>query len=395
MKRSFGSLAAALGAWVVGALSSFWLSCTLLLLLALLTWLGTLEQVNTGLYDVQRKYFESLYVVHHAGPLPIPLPGAMLVMAVLVVNLLVGGIVRLRKGVGTLGILVTHIGILMLLFAGWIKTAYAEDGHVTLFEGESSNVFSSYHRWELSLTEPLDDGRVREVVAPQEDFEGGTGSQPVTLRSAELPFTLELRHFAPNANVLPKGPMVSPPLPVVEGFFVEALPLEKEHEANVAAVYAAALAPDGTRQETILYGRARQPWTVEAGGRRFAVELRREQYPMPFTIELDDFEKQDHPRLTLAKSFSSDVTVTKDGSERQVLISMNEPLRQDGLVLYQASYGPEKAPPGTPLFSTLAVVRNPADQYPLYACIVIAVGLVSHFSRRLVKHIRSQSVRPT
>ena len=77
--------------WLVDALSSFWLSCTLLLLLAVLTWLGTLEQVHTGLFEVQKQYFESLYVIHHAGPFAIPLPGAMLVMAVLCVNLVLGG----------------------------------------------------------------------------------------------------------------------------------------------------------------------------------------------------------------------------------------------------------------------------------------------------------------
>ncbi|HTE04910.1 MAG TPA: ResB protein required for cytochrome C biosynthesis, partial [Planctomycetota bacterium] len=80
------------------ALASLRLSCTLLVFLALLTWLGTLEQVNTGLFEVQKKYFESFFVIHHAGPLAIPLPGATLVMSVLFVNLVMGGLVRIRKG---------------------------------------------------------------------------------------------------------------------------------------------------------------------------------------------------------------------------------------------------------------------------------------------------------
>ncbi len=40
---------------VIGLLSSFGLSCALLILLALLTWLGTLEQANTGLFEVKKK----------------------------------------------------------------------------------------------------------------------------------------------------------------------------------------------------------------------------------------------------------------------------------------------------------------------------------------------------
>ncbi|HZL99575.1 MAG TPA: cytochrome c biogenesis protein ResB [Planctomycetota bacterium] len=380
--------------WLVEALSSFWLSCILVLLLALLTWLGTLEQVDNGLYAVQKKYFESWYVIHHEGPLAIPLPGATLVMAVLFLNLVVGGIVRIRKGAATAGVIVTHVGILMLLAAGWVKAYHSEDGHVTLYEGQASNTFESYNRWELAILQPLEDGQLREVVAPQEDFERHTGDLPARLRSTELPFTVELARFTPNARVLPKGPMFQTQVPVVEGYFVESRPLEKEHEFNVAAVYATVVeSAGGARHESILYGLSSQPWTVHVGGRPYGLELRREAYSMPFTIALKDFEKVDYPRLNMAKAFSSDVTVSQPGIEREVTISMNEPLRQEGLVLYQASWGPSNARPGDRLFSTLAVVRNPADQYPLYACIVIAAGLVLHFSRKLLLHMQSQARR--
>ena len=67
---------------------------------------------------------------------------------------------------------------------------------------------------------------------------------------------------------------------------------------------------------------------------------------------------------------------------------MNEPLRDGGLVLYQASWGPSNARPGERLFSTLAVVRNPADHWPLAACLVIAAGLLFHFGRMLVGYVR-------
>ena len=373
-------------------LSSLGLSCILLIFLALLTWLGTLEQVNTGLFDVQRRYFESVYVIHHVGPVGIPLPGAMLVMGVLFVNLVLGGIVRIRKGAATAGIIVTHVGILMLLAAGYVKAYHSVDGHTTLFEGQASNTFDSYHRWEVAILEQLDDGRLREVVAPQELFDGNRGLAPAKLAAADLPFRLELWYYTPNARVLPKGPMVGATLPVIDGFFINPLPLAKENEQNVAATCAAVVdTATGARQESILYGLGRQPWTVQAGGRTWGIELRREQYEMPFTIVLDDFTKEDYPRLNMPKAFSSDVTVVEDGGKRPVKISMNEPLRQEGLVLYQASWGPSNARPGDPLFSTLAVVRNPADQYPLYACIVIAIGLVMHFSRKLAMHIRSQA----
>ena len=376
---------------IVDALSSLWLSCVLLVLLALLTWLGTLYQVEHGLFAAQVKYFDSLFLVHQAGSIAIPLPGGTLVMGILFVNLVFGGIVRMRKTKATLGILVTHIGILMLIAAGFVKAYYSEDGHVTLYEGQRSNLFESYHHWEVAVTEPLPSGEVRESVAAQEDFVAAAPGQPAILRGGSLPFDVEMSRFYPPCDVFPKGPMVGSDVPVVDGFFLQARPLEKDNEANVAGAYVTLIGRDGQRREAILHGASRAPLTVEYDGRRFGVALRREQWVMPFTVALENFEKEDHPRMMMPKSFSSDVVVVEDSSERKVKISMNEPLRQEGLVLYQASWGPSNARPGDRLFSTLAVVRNPADQYPLYACIVIAIGLVMHFSLKLRKHIRHEA----
>lgn len=373
------------------AFSSLWLSCVLLVLLGLLTWLGTLYQVEHGLFAAQVKYFDSLFLIHQAGPVAIPLPGGTLVMGILFVNLVCGGIVRMRKTKATVGILVTHVGILMLIAAGFVKAYYSEDGHVTLYEGQRSNLFESYHHWEVAITEPLPSGEVRESVAAQEDFFAAGPGQPALLRTAGLPFDVEISRFYPNCDVFPKGPMVGSDVPVVDGYFLQARPLEKDNEANVAGAYVTLVGRDGKRREAILHGQSRAPLNVEYDGRRFGVALRREQWVMPFTVALEDFEKEDHPRMMMPKSFSSDVVVVEEGSERKVKISMNEPLRQEGLVIYQASWGPSNARPGDRLFSTLAVVRNPADQYPLYSCIVIAIGLVMHFSMKLRKHIRHEA----
>lgn len=379
-------------ALVVRVLSSFGLACVLLILLGLLTWLGTLEQVHSGLYEVQEKYFESFFLLHDCGPFSIPLPGANLVLCLLFVNLLVGGIVRLRKSRATAGILIAHLGIALMLVAGFVKNYFSEEGHLTLFEGQRADHFQSYYRWEIAVLEPLEGKRVREHTFPQELFLDATGAAPVTLTSAALPFALEVRHFAPNSRVLPKGPMFQVDVPVIDGVFLASEARATEAEANIAGACVAAVdARAGSRTEGIVWGAQAHPWSVDVAGRTWAIELRKERYPMPFALALDDFVKEDHPRSDMPKSFASDVHVVEGASARPVRISMNEPLRDGGLVIYQASWGPSNARPGDPLFSTLAVVRNPADRFPLYACIVIATGLVVYFTRRLRLHVRAEA----
>ena len=140
-----------------------------------------------------------------------------------------------------------------------------------------------------------------------------------------------------------------------------------------------------------MWGAQEHPWTAVCGGRTFTFDLRRERHELPFAIELDKFAKVDHPGTGIPLSFTSDVTVDEAGSERALRISMNEPLRSQGLVVYQASWGPQDAGPGARLLSTFAVVRNPADRMPLAACAVIACGLLLHFGRKLSGALRNRA----
>lgn len=373
---------------ILDVFSSLGLSCVLLMLLGLLTYLGTLEQVDSGLFEVQKKYFESYYLWHDFGPFKLPLPGANLVMCVLFVNIVLGGMVRLRKGWATIGVLVTHVGILMMLIAGFVKAYYSVEGHVTLFEGQSAAEFQSYYRWELVAIEDLGPGKVREHVVRQESLDRATGAKGALFHDDALPFDLVVTHFARNCRPLPKGPMFQVSVPVIDGVFLREEALEKEAEANTAGAYVSVVRRDGQRSEGLVWGAQRQPMPVVVDGKRFGIDLRKERYPMPLEVRLDKFTKEDHPRMMMAKSFSSDVTVREESGTRAVKISMNQPLREQGLVLYQASWGPSNARPGDPLFSTLAVVRNPSDQWPLYSCLVIAAGLLIHFTRKLARHIR-------
>lgn len=370
--------------------SSLALSCVLLILLGLLTWLGTLEQTRSGLYEVQRKYFESFVLLHDFDGVQVPLPGANLVLSALFVNLLAGGILRLRRDASTVGILVAHLGIVVLLVSSFVKLHHSTEGHVTLFEGQRAAHFQSYYRWELALLEVTADGRVVERVAPSESFDFAQPEAPVVIHADELPFALSVTHFLENCSPLPKGPMFEVDVPVVDGVFLRAKERDATAERNIAGAYVELTLAQGERRSGVLWGAQAAPWTIEVDGRTFALELRKERYPLGFTLALTDFRKEDHPRLNMPRSFESDVEVIEAGATRPVTISMNEPLRTRGLVLYQASWGPASARPGDALFSTFAVVRNPADAWPLASCVVIALGLVWHFGRMLLRHVKRE-----
>lgn len=379
--------------------ASYGIAVVLLFCLFLLTLFGTLEQVDHGLFEVQRKYFESFFLLADLGEifhlpfrLPLPLPGAVTVLTLLTVNLCLGGLIRIRKNKSTVGVIVIHLGIMLMFAAGLVKLTASEDGHLTLYETESSDEFVSYFLWEVAIFDVTQRADVVEHIIPGEDFLDLEGDKAATFTSPDLPFTITLSHFTKNCSPLPKGPMWEADSPVVEGYALRARPLQEEAEQNLAGLYARIDAPAGESDEGLLFGFDSIPaWTFEAGGRLWGMSLRHKRYKMPFTVVLDDFTRELHPKTGIAKAFMSDITKREGGSESKLRISMNEPLRHGGLVLFQSSWGPSNAGPGEPLFSVFSVVRNPSDHWPTWSCGIIGLGLLIAFSQKLYRYIRAQA----
>jgi hypothetical protein len=391
------------------ALSSFGFVCVVLLFLLLLTWLGTLEQIEFGLYQTQKKYFESLVLLHDAGPwqvslpfvegskgftipsFPVPLPGVNLLLSLLMVNLFCGGIIRLRKDVARVGILITHLGMVLMLAAGFVKFRFSNDGMLMVGPHETGRYYYGYHDWDLSIRDANATGSVREWVIPGEEWRDLDERATRRFTNDALPFDLLVTKTFRNCSVVPKGPMFRGDGQVIDGYVVLARKEENENEQNVPAAYVTLVdKTDGKQHDAILWGLQKFPLTHEAGGKQWFVDLGKRRYELPFAIRLDNFRVEFHPATDTPRTFWSDVTKIEDGKEQAQKITMNEPLRHGDYVLFQSNWGPQERPLKGPFYSVFTVVRNPSDQWPKWSCCIIGAGLLLHFSMRLVKYVRAQ-----
>ncbi len=388
MRESLGKLLRTLG--------SLKLAVAIIFFMFVATLLGTLAQTELGLFAAQKRYFESWFYGAFDQPLlgmlQIPLPGGMLLMSLLFVNLFIGGVVRLRRTWSRAGILVTHIGILMLLVAGWAKFAFSDEGALMLWEGERSSEYVSYHDFELTVAELAGDGVQKEWVVPHEVIAATTGTRSRHVTIKDVPLRLRIHGFQPNAQVMPLGSMVSAMTPVVDGFFVRGLAFDPEAERNLAACYVEVERlgeSEGAKPlEGILWAGERAPLTVAAGGRTFLLSLGKRRFQLPFDVELAKFIHEYHPGTSMAREYQSDVLLREDGGAPQpIKIRMNEPLRRNGFIAFQSSFGPPNARPGDAVYSVFSVVRNPADQWPLWSLVVMTVGLLAHFAQKLARWI--------
>lgn len=416
---------------VVGFLSSMKLSVVLVLLLALLTWLGTLAQIEDSTYAVQQRYFESWWLVaklpvsvwgKHWFDLQIPLVGAYPVMGLLFLNLMVGGLVRMKWNVRNAGILITHLGIALLLVAGFVKMHYSYAGNLSLYEAPAegqgspgrvyqSSRFVSFHDFELALLVDKGD-QIEERVVPEHvlwparlpaaRLPKGSVSGPgevVTLMPEGLPFTLEIRDFVDHARAVPKGPRVDSPCESLDG--VVLLPQswspgqQPRSESEIAGCYVTVVPKNGAPIRGIVWGfprlpfdEARYPFAFTVDGVRYGLDLRHVTRELPFAVKLRKFQKLDHPGTMSPKDFRSYVTVVDDAGAQDAEIFMNNPLRRDGFVVYQTSWGPQPMG-GPPWYSVFEVSYNPSDMWPMLACFVIAAGLLLHFAMKLRRFLDS------
>ncbi|WP_395745535.1 cytochrome c biogenesis protein ResB [Prosthecobacter sp.] len=405
-----------LPAKIFAFLCSFGLATTVLSLLLLITFLGTLEQAEHGLVVSQARYFESFFVdridvaaclralaVKDIGKFELPLfilPGGYTLMAVLFVNLLLGGIVRVRKSPKTIGVIISHFAILFMIASGAVTYHFAKEGILSLSEGQVSDEFQSFHERviEIEKVPASADAKREALVIDEASFTdlGGAAARR-TFTHASLPFELTIsqwkRHAEPRRVTDDRGD-------AVDGYFVQERPLIDpktgqaiEDEKLFSACLATVKAKDGSEQKGILWEIAAAPWTVTVEGQKYLINLKHRTYRLPFAVRLDKTEAEKHPGTERARRFTSWVTKITNGHEEKRMVTMNEPVRGGGYAVFQSTFG-DGMEDGTGVKSSgFQIVENPADHWPLISCVVVAEGLLLHFLMMLARFIKTEPWR--
>lgn len=399
-----------LPARIIAFLSSFGLATVTLALLLIITFLGTLEQAEHGLVESQTRYFESFFVdridvagclralaIADLGKFTLPvtiLPGGYTLMGVLFVNMLLGGIIRIRKSPKTIGVIISHFAILFMIAAGAVTYHFAKEGILSLSEGQTSDEFQSFHERviEIEKVAASADAR-REALVIDEGFFRGLGSgEKCTFTHASLPFELTVtnwkRHAQPKRATDGRGD-------AVDGYYIQEMSLLApdsgqaiEDERLFSACVATVKAKDGSEQKGILWEVAAAPWTVTVDGQKYLIDLKRRTHRLPFAVRLDKTEEEKHPGTNRARRFTSWVTKVIDGHEEKRVITMNEPVRGGGYAVFQSNFGDGVQDGSGVKSSGFQIVENPADHWPLISCIVVAEGLLLHFLMMFARFIK-------
>ena len=405
--------------------TSLKLTVTLLAFAIVLVFLGTLAQVDEGLYAAQSHYFRQWLVLglHLFGKkIPLILPGGYLLGTLLLVNLVCAHVYRFQLTPKKIGIQLAHSGVILLLVGQLVTDMLAHEMQMHFAEGDTRNYSESATDYELIFVNG------NEVTAiPAKMLQPGD-----ELKIDSLPFAVRVKSFWKNSDVSFRAPMMQGGPPVASNgvalnFDFRPLPDEKTMdrkniptavieligangplgswvasdwtgEASLAGAVQQSYAQQiGADMAQKIAGQLVTPQTIEINDRKFTFVLRPTRTRHPFSLTLLKATHTIYPGTDIPKDFRSRVQLDNaaTGEKREVEISMNHPLRYAGLTFYQyqMSAGEMVERAGQTPSSVLQVVRNPAWLTPYLGCALVGAGLVTQFMFHLVGFISKRKMK--
>ena len=364
--------------------SSLRLTVVCLALGLVLVFAGTLAQVDLGLYKAQNDYFRSFFLWW--GPAgadwKIPVfPAGYLVGSVLLINLVAGHFKRFRFTANKLGIWMVHFGLILLLLGQFMTDMLARESFLHLREvsvhGVAKNYSESPTQQEIAIVDTTEPDLDTVVAIPQAVL-----ANQGEIRRSELPFTVRVKKFFPNAQVdeLPPNSSVAAAATQGVGLHATVKELPRVTAMNVRDVPAAlveVVTPTGSLGTWLLSEMVKGSQSFTFNKHNFEMAMRLRRYYKPFSLQLLEFRHDIYPGTDIPKNFSSRVLLQRPdtGENREVLIKMNEPLRYAGETFYQADWDHDDDK-GT----ILQVVHNPSWLTPYFSCLLVGVGLLVQFA---------------
>jgi hypothetical protein len=400
---------------ILTPVASLRLTVVMFALAIALVFLGTLAQVDEGIWTVLSKYFRTgiawipfqalvrfgqvfLGVSPHAQVSgSFPFPGGWLIGGILLVNLLAAHAVRFKLTWKRTGILMIHSGLVLMMLGELITGLFALEGRMPIPENWTVNFVEDHRALELAIVRHVDD-KTDDVVAIPESFL----RKKERIQHPDLPFDVEVLQYMPNSDINRNPPPGMENL-ATAGDGLREVALEKPEVSgtdqsqmdDMASAYVK-LWRKGTNESlgTFLIskwwsvwwvpGLVEQPQHVTVDGKSYDLFLRSKRAYKPYSVHLIEFRHDRYMGTDTPKNFSSQVRLTDAdrGEDEEVVIYMNHPLRHGGETFYQSGVIEDKLL-GSDQGTILQVVRNPGWLLPYVSCALVALGMLFHFGLHL------------
>ncbi len=322
---------------------------------------GTVAQKYIGLYAATHMFFSApiLYIA------PFPLPGFPVLLSLIFINLACKLFFKSPWTRYSAGIIITHIGALLLLFGGLITALFSQEGFIDLTPHQAKNYVQDYHN-RVFVVKDESNKPIYEV-----DHQTLTTGQIITPPS--LPITVKIKETCRNCRITKRTNADESFIGMAQHMSLVASAPRLADEENMGGVTFTVEGASNDGTYVTLEDIPKYPEIV-LDGSMYRFSLQKEHRALPFSIELLDFERQVHPGTEMASAYQSHVRIIDGDSQWESVISMNEPLRYKGYSFYQSSFIATQ----NGNISVLAVVWNAGRTFPYIAGLIMSLGLIVH-----------------
>jgi len=372
---------------VMRALTSLRLTIACLAALMVLVTAATLAQVGMGTVGAVNAYMRS-YLVWWNIPdsqwmIPV-FPGGATVGLVLIVNLIAAQAVRLQATWSKAGLWLVHLGLILFVGGEFVSGMFQVESQMAIENGQTVN-FIEGRDTELAIIDVTDPAQDEVYSVPERALRReGTVSLPGT------PVSLKIHGYAQNAQLQNRAP-TDPPARATAGVgtavtLVAIPPVSADNDVDSTAAFVEPMAGGKSYGIWLASKALGAPQSFTHEGRTYQITMRHRRQYLPYAVTLKKFSHDKYAGTEIPKNFSSLVHLSNAATreERDVLISMNDPMRYDSKAFYQASFGKGD------MLSILQVVENPGWLIPYISCVLVAVGLIVHFTVSLMKSSRKR-----
>ncbi|MGB0720081.1 MAG: cytochrome c biogenesis protein ResB [Bdellovibrionales bacterium] len=340
----------------------FWLMPPLIVLLIA----GTLAQAWMGLWPALHMFFAAFVI--WAGP--VPLPGGYTLLGILSLNLTLKFLFKSEWSRRKSGIILTHLGALILLIGGLITAITAREHYMVIPEGHETPFIYDYQQRELQIYK-------NDMLYYTMPFEA---LKPATTLKDILPFTATITDRFDNIQIIKRedAPDYNPDTDYRGMARFMAFRHKAPGKDPQSDLTGFTLKIENTNEEQngfyVVFEAMPKPVTITKGKDTYRLVFGKKQTQLPFSIALIDFQKQSYQGMDMARSYSSDIIVKDHGAQWPVRIEMNKPLRYKGYTFFQSSF--EQTPQTEA--TILAVVKNSGWVIPYLGTSILGIGLLLH-----------------
>jgi hypothetical protein len=308
-----------------------------------------------------------------AWAIPI-MPGGALVGGVLLASLIAAQVSRLERSWKKAGIWIAHAGLVLLVMGMFITGLAQRETQIAVEEGQTVNFVESPREMELALIDRTDAAYDEVYSIP-----AWTLGRRDLVAIPGTPVVIRVKGYFRNAFLGTRRAQ-DPPSPATQGLgptvtVVPQPPVSRDEEINRSAAFVEPVVGGQSMGTWLVSNAIDQEQAFSAGGRTWVLVMRHLREYLPYAVTLKDFRHDVYPGTGIPKNFASLVRIDNPsrGESRDVLISMNQPLRYEGKAFYQSSFGKNDT------LSILQVVQNPGWLVPYVSCVLVMIGLIVHF----------------